>query len=378
MRVKLSDIFDLQMGKTPSRNELSYWGGNHKWVSIADISGAEKYIRATKECITDRGVQESGIKAVPKGTVIMSFKLSIGRAAITAEDMFTNEAIMAFIDKHVLDIDASYLYYLFSGTDWSAGTNRAVLGLTLNKAVLSQKEIEIPPLDAQLSAVRTLDKISGLLALRKWQLVKLDELVKARFVELFGGKNYPVYRLSDVCTKITDGTHKTPEYQSTGITFISAKNIVNGKLDFADVKFITEAEFQNIQKRCQTEYGDILISKSGSLGMIAMIETEEKLGLFESLAVLKYQRDKLNGTFLKEQLRSDTIQRKLMKGVKGITVKHLHLNVISEIPVIVPPLDLQERFAAFVEQSDKSKLAIQNSVDKLETLKAACMQAYFG
>ena len=120
------------------------------------------------------------------------------------------------------------------------------------------------------------------------------------------------------------------------------------------------------------------MSKSGSLGMVAVVETDKQLGLFESLAVLKYKRDRLNGVFLKEQLRSKRVQQKLMAGVKGIAVKHLHLNVISEIPVIVPPLDLQERFAAFVEQSDKSKLAIQNSVDKLETLKAACMQAYFG
>lgn len=99
MKVKLSQAFDLQMGKTPSRNNTSYWNGNKKWISIADIGNAGKYISETKECISDVAISESGIKIVPKGTVVMSFKLSIGKTAITAEDMYTNEAIMAFIDN---------------------------------------------------------------------------------------------------------------------------------------------------------------------------------------------------------------------------------------------------------------------------------------
>ena len=126
MRVLLSDAFDLQMGKTPSRNTPQYWGGTNKWVSIADIGNSNKYINSTKECITDEGVKESGIKVVPKGTVIMSFKLSLGKTAITSEDMYTNEAIMAFIDKHKYSIDTDFLFHLLSGTDWSVGTNKAV------------------------------------------------------------------------------------------------------------------------------------------------------------------------------------------------------------------------------------------------------------
>ena len=113
IEVKLKDAFELQMGKTPARNNSQYWDGNNKWISIADIGKAGKFISDTKECITDSAVAKSGIKAVPKGTLIMSFKLSIGKTAITAEDMFTNEAIMAFIDKGVYDIDTNYLYHYF-------------------------------------------------------------------------------------------------------------------------------------------------------------------------------------------------------------------------------------------------------------------------
>ena len=138
MKVKLSEVFELQIGKTPSRNNISYWNGNNKWISIADLSNANKYIYETKECITEAAVSDIGIKLVPKETIVMSFKLSIGKVAITQEDMYTNEAIMAFIDKGIFDIDINYIYYLFLGMDWLVGTNKAVMGLTLNKSVLSE------------------------------------------------------------------------------------------------------------------------------------------------------------------------------------------------------------------------------------------------
>ena len=163
MKVKLSDAFDLQMGKTPPRNDRECWGDGHKWISISDIGNAGKYIDTTKEEITDIGVSKSGIKVVPKGTVIMSFKLSIGKTAITAEDMYTNEAIMAFINKGKYEIDTDYLYHMCKGIDWFEGTNKAVLGLTLNKATMSEKIIEIPPMEVQLHVVSVLDKMDELI-----------------------------------------------------------------------------------------------------------------------------------------------------------------------------------------------------------------------
>ena len=186
MKIKLKQAFDLQMGKTPARNQAENWGGNHRWVSIADIGNAEKYIAKTKECITDAGINASGIKVVPQGTVIMSFKLSIGKTAITAQDMYTNEAIIAFIDKKIFEIDPNYLYHLCCGTDWTAGTNKAVMGLTLNKATLLEKEISLPDICQQRKIAAKLDKIDAIIADRQQQLTVIEQAVKSRFIELFG------------------------------------------------------------------------------------------------------------------------------------------------------------------------------------------------
>lgn len=243
---------------------------------------------------------------------------------------------------------------------------------------LTDAKINIPTIEEQKSVVSVLDKVNAIIDNRKQQLEKLDELVKARFVELFENGNYPLIRLGDVCTKITDGTHKTPTYLESGITFISAKNIVNGELDFSDIKHISEQEYDEIQRRCQTEIGDILLSKSGSLGSPVIVKTTQKLGLFESLAVIKYDRDRLLPEFLCEQLKTDRIQRQFKVGTKGVAIKHLHLGVIADTDIVIPPIEEQQVFAAFVEQTDKSKLEVQKSLEKLEVLKKALMQKYFG
>ena len=279
-----------------------------------------------------------------------------------------------------LKIDSKYLYYALKSQQEKIMKLRSGACMpNIKKSDLGNFELIISTdVNIQNQTVLILENISELINKRKEQLSKLDELVKSRFVELFENSNYPVIRLGEVCTKITDGTHKTPTYLESGITFISAKNIVNGELDFSDIKHISEQEYAEIQKRCQTEMGDILLSKSGSLGAPVIVKTTRKLGLFESLAVIKYDRDRLLPEFLCEQLKTDRIQRQFKVGTKGVAIKHLHLGVIADTGIIVPPIDEQKQFAAFVEQTDKSKLEVQKSLEKLELLKKALMQKYFG
>lgn len=183
MRIRLKDAFDLQMGKTPARNTPSYWDGDHKWISIADIGSAGKYIATTKERITDKAITESGIRAVPAHTVIMSFKLSVGKTAITSEEMYTNEAIMAFISNGTYAIDTDYLYHLCCGTAWTEGTNKAVMGLTLNKATLSKKRISLPEITEQRNIAAKFDALDNVTEKTQSELSSLDQLVKSRFSE---------------------------------------------------------------------------------------------------------------------------------------------------------------------------------------------------
>ena len=202
-RYKLGEIFDLQMGKTPDRHNLDFWtNGSEPWISIADLSKCDKYIEKTAELISQEAVKKSGIKLIPKDTVVMSFKLSIGKVAITPKEMYSNEAILAFINNGELQIEPTYLYYMLMQHDWDAGTNKAVMGKTLNKATLSQIAVDIHSLAEQREIISVLDKASAVITARRQQLVELDNLIKARFVEMFG--ECKAYRMFEECLEIKD------------------------------------------------------------------------------------------------------------------------------------------------------------------------------
>ena len=147
--VTLADAFTLQMGKTPSRDIHAYWNSpDYRWISIADLSNYGNYTGDTKEKISQAAVDNTGIRPVPKGSVIMSFKLTIGKTAITSEDIYTNEAIMAFLPKRT-DIDIEFLRLYLSVKNWSDDAKQAVKGVTLNKQSIGAATMVVPPIDEQ-------------------------------------------------------------------------------------------------------------------------------------------------------------------------------------------------------------------------------------
>ena len=146
----VKDEFKLSMGKTPARSNPEYWeNGTHRWISISDMATYTRYTGDTSEYITDYAITDSGIKVVPKGTIIMSFKLSIGRTAITSEDIYTNEAIMAFADFDEKKFNIDFLHFLIANKNWLLGAKQAVKGQTLNKESIGNAKIIIPPIEMQ-------------------------------------------------------------------------------------------------------------------------------------------------------------------------------------------------------------------------------------
>ena len=146
----IKSLFDLQLGKTPSRDKNAYWNdGSHKWISVADMKNYDRFTKNTEESISDIAINETGIRFVPANTVIMSFKLTIGRTAITSENIYTNEAIIAFLNKGVRKLSNDYLRVSLSQHDWRDGQMNAVKGMTLNSTSIGNTLIEIPPIDLQ-------------------------------------------------------------------------------------------------------------------------------------------------------------------------------------------------------------------------------------
>ncbi len=367
MKYKLKDIFDLQMGKTPSRNNSEYWNSeDYKWISIADLSKTEKYISDTKEYLSKSAVEESGIKIIPANTVVMSFKLSIGKTAITAEDMYSNEAIMAFHDKHVVDVLPEYIFYMFKYRNWEEGSNKAVMGKTLNKATLSEVEIEICPIEEQREIVNILDKMMSILNGRENELSLLDDLIKARFVELFGD---PVQNTkgwdTDTCKNLTSkiGSGATPKggresYGTEGISLIRSMNVYNNRFEYKDLAYITDEQADKLSN-VTIEEKDVLLNITGASVARCCVVPKELIParVNQHVAIVRC-KDRLLPEFLCNMFTENSYQRLLWSIATsgGATREAITKQQIEDLVLIVPPIELQQQFVEFCNQVDKSKV----------------------
>lgn len=378
MEYRLEELFDLQMGKTPSRSVTEYWeSGSNKWISIADLSKCGKYIYDTKECLSDSAITESGIKQIPANTVVMSFKLSIGKTAITSEPMYSNEAIMSFRDRKLVQLLPEYIYYLLLSKNWDDGTNKAVMGKTLNKATLSKVKVNIHSVQEQQEIVYVLNQATALIEVHQQRLQKLDELVKARFVELFGDCKSMV-SMNELCSIITDGTHQPPRFQESGIPFIFVSNLVGNVVTYNAEKFISEDTYAELYKRTPIEIGDLLLSTVGSYGHPAVVTEDRKFLFQRHIAYLKPRHNMVNSFYLHSALLAPDGQRQIEEKVKGIAQKTLNLSEIKKIVVPLPTIEEQNQFEQFVNRVDKSKVAVQKSLDEAQLLFDSLMQQYFG
>ena len=386
MEYRLEELFDLQMGKTPSRSVTEYWeSGNNKWISIADLSKCGKYIYDTKECLSDIAVSESGIKQIPANTVVMSFKLSIGKTAITSEPMYSNEAIMSFRDRKLVQLLPEYIYYLLLSENWDDGTNKAVMGKTLNKATLSKVKVNIHSMQEQQEIVYVLNQATALIELHQQQLQKLDELIKARFVEMFGDPllddgrycKAPLGCLAQV------GSSKRifeKEYVSEGIPFYRTKEIVelsNGNKISTEL-FITPKRYNEIRDEYGVpQAGDLLISAVGTIGVIWIVDGKNDFYFKDGNLLRVANSDNFMPVYLKCLLETLICAHK-SKMSSGTAYAALTISTLKEMSVYKVPLAEQSQFSTFVSQVDKSKVAVQKSLDEAQLLFDSLMQQYFG
>ena len=244
------------------------------------------------------------------------------------------------------------------------------------------EQFNLDAMERQKEIVASLQKVETLIKVRQQQLQKLDELVKARFVELFGDpkqnpKGYPVKEFDEISVLITDGEHATPRRTDKGIYLLSARNILNHALQLDDVDYIDEEEYTRIARRVVPQAGDVLISCSGSIGRCCVVPEELQFQMVRSAALIRFD-DTIKPIFAEWLITSDELQRQISMSATQSSQANLFQGKIRKLRGYVPPLELQEQFAAFVEQTDKSKVAVQKSLDEAQLMFDSLMQQYFG
>jgi len=378
---KMSEVFDLQMGKTPDRKTPSYFGGNNVWVSIRDIVGKE--IGESNEHITDTAVTTTNIRKVKKGTVIMSFKLTVGKCAITTKDLYTNEAIMAFNLKEGYDICPDYLYYYLSNYNWR-GANKAVMGITLNKATISQQKVGYPSLSEQQSIVSELDKINELISLKKAQLSDLDALAQSIFYDMFGDpieneKGWEVKKLKDIVAddcSISYGIVQPGDGVDNGVPVVRPVDMTHTFVKRSGLKQTTK-EISDSYKRTILKGNEILMCVRGTTGLVALATEDIKdCNVTRGVTPIECNADN-SRLYIYHLLLTAGIQQYIANYTKGIALKQINMQDVREIPLITPPLSLQQDFAKRIELIEQQKAQISSTIKDLETLLASRMQYWF-
>ena len=277
-----------------------------------------------------------------------------------------------------------YLYYaLKSQQERLFGIRSGACMPNIKKADLGRFEFEFDTDEQKQSkVVSLLSKVEVVIGERKRELELLEQLIKSRFVELFGdpvsATKEEKVELLELCEKITDGEHGSVARISEGHPFLNAKHILkNGNIDWDTITFIGELEHQRIYKRCNPEPGDILLTTTGTIGNVAIMPECEEVSMDRGITLLKINHEKVTSEFVAELLRQDSVQIEMRANVHASAIGHLFMNKVKKLPAILPAMDRQMEFTKFVKQTDKSKLLVQKSLEETQQLFDALMQKYF-
>ena len=380
----LGDICNIVSGGTPPRSKSQYWdNGNIPWIKIRDIKS--KYIEDSEESITIEGLNNSSTKLLAKGTVLYTIFATLGEVGILKIDACTNQAIAGLTVKDETKILPEYLYYyLKSKKNIVNKLGRGAAQNNINLSMLKSFEIEIIDIIKQNNIIRTLNYVDNLIKLKSRELELLDELVKARFVELFGTLDNPTFNynkstLGELCYKITDGKHGGCSLiQGSNRYFVGAREIYDDKVHYENAPEISVDDFEKDYRRCNVEVGDFLIVNTGATIGKSAIATDKRTKhtlLQKSVALLKLNQDLLNPEFLKWCYRINT---RMYLVESSSAQPNLLLSKIKATEIYVPPIKLQNQFADFVKEVDKSRLEVQKSLKKTQELFDSLMQKYFG
>ena len=388
--IAFKDVYPIKMGKTPPRGDKSSWDEkketHNKWVSIADISNNEgKTIEDTKEYISDSAAEK--IYKVSKGSLMMSFKLSIGRMAFAGDDLYTNEAIIAIPknDKYIL----RFIYFYLLSYDWLSLTegNEKVKGATLNKSSIGKIQLPILSLSEQQSIVDYLDvafaKIDAMKANAEKALNEAKALFQASLKEMLEPKEgWEEMKFGKICEFVRGpfgGSLKKECFRDSGYAVYEQQNAIYNKFTFR--YFIDDEKYKSLI-RFKVNPGDLIMSCSGTIGKVAIIPEDCEEGVINQALLKLTPKNKIDAHFLKYLMESNYFGEIINANIEGVAIKNIaSVAVLKEIILSIPTVSVQQSIVATLD-SLKSKVdRLQENYEKIsqecDSLKQAILRQVF-
>ena len=384
-KYKLGDICEIVSGSTPKTSIDEYWDGDVKWITPAELNDDSYIISDSARKITELAVKKTGLTSFPEGTVILSSRAPIGKVAIAGCEMYCNQGFKNLIcsDK----IINKYLYwFLKRNTHFLNSLGRGATFKEISKAIVSEIEINVPEIEQQKKVVEILEKVSGIIARRKKELSALDDLIKARFVEMFGDPvdnpmGWNKKRLQDIVSddcSISYGIVQTGDDKEEGVPVFRPVDIVNRVPKLDELKKTTE-EISNKYKRTILKGREMLITVRANIADTCIVGEEFKgCNVGRGIVPIRTKEDIMVLEFLKYLMDSKHLNDDIKRKAKGITLIQLNMEDLREVELIIPPVEQQKIFVDFAKKIDKSKVEVQKALDETQKLFDSLMQQYFG
>ena len=389
---KLGEVCDFYAG-TGFPNE--YQGrvtGKYPFYKVGDISKnvleGNRELKICANYVDEEVVQKLKGSILPPKTIVFAKigeALKLNRRAITSCECLVDNNVMG-IKAQNSRLNDEYLFYWLQNLNLSDYSESTTVP-SVKKSRLQNIEIKVSPLEEQEKVVSTLNKLSDLILARKKQLSKLDELVKARFVEMFGDfefnpKEFQVYHLCELCDVGSSKRIYQEEQSISGIPFLKVADL-NELIDTGKYLCSTfiplERYEQLLHKELTPKENDILITSRGTLGKCYIVQSDDEFYFQDGMiSWLSNFSPKVSSIYISYLFAQPYIQKQIESLQAGSTVAYLSIAMLKKMNVILPPKKLQDDFATFVEHVDQQKQTVQQSLEKLELMKKALMQEYFG
>lgn len=376
---RLDELCTINMGQSPDSSTYNEDGsGLPFFQGNADFGATHPVVRMW--C-------SEPVKRAQKEDILISVRAPIGALNIADGECCIGRGLAALTVNQENCIQ-KYLWYALSNK--VAELNAKGTGSTfkaINKKILAETQIPLPPLDEQRKIAAVLDKVSGLIAKRRQQLDKLDLLVKSKFVEMFGDpvnnpKQWSTLSLRDAGSRLIDGPFgsnlKSEHYTAEGVRVIRLGNIGVGKFIDNDKSYISKQHYEKLKKyTCKA--GEIVVATLGEPNLRACLVPQRIEYAINKADCVHYipKKELLNTRFVCQYINCPETLLLASGMVHGQTRSRISSGQLAEMKIFVPPMELQEQFAAFAEQTEKTKTTISRNLEKLETLKKALMQEYF-
>ena len=355
---KLGEVCEVVSGATPKTNNTDFWGNGYYWITPAEINESTIYVDKTERQITDKALAKTNLRLLPKGTVLLSSRAPIGKVAICGIDMYCNQGFKNCIcsDK----INNKYLYYFFINKNaYLNSLGRGATFKEISKSIVEKITIPLPPKPTQLAIVVELDKINELIQLKKQQLKDYDQLAQSIFYEMFGDpveneKGWEVKKFKDV-------------YKMKSGDALSAKQFITG-----DYPVYGGNGISGYHNAFNKDGIYIIIGRVGVYCGNTRI-VNNKFWLTDNAFELMYDKSSNNELFICTLLNCLNLRQYANAAAQPV----ISNTTLKDILIPLPPLPLQQQFAARIEAIERQKQQVSETIKDLETLLASRMQYWF-